>query len=317
MSARIGFTAPLLGHDVRASAHLAREAEDLGYTDCWTAETSGPDGFSTAAAVGIATERLTVGCAVVPVYSRPPALTAMSALAAQQASGGRFCLGLGASSPVIVEGWMGVPLERPVERIKETIEIVRTAFAGTKVDYSGTTVSVRGFRLDPPPDPAPPIFVAALGPRMTRLAAEVADGIALYLATPTGVTAARKAAGTKPVMERILCCPDEPVDEARGFIRWLITPYLAVPAYNRFIERQGWESVARAVAERWADRDRDGAREAIPDELIDELVLLGSAGECKEKLERFTEAGLDIPVLMFVSTKGPDASVAALRALAP
>ena len=317
MSFRIGFTAPFLGHDVRASAALAREAEDLGYTDCWTAETSGPDGFSTAAAVGIATETITIGCAVPPVFSRPPALTAMSALAAQQASGGRFCLGLGASSPVIVEGWMGVPLERPLTRIKETVEICRIAFAGEKVDYQGKTVSVKGFRLDPPPDPAPPIFLAALGPKMLALAAEIADGVALYLATPTGVKSAAAAVPGKPIVERILCCPDEPVDETRAFIRWLITPYIAVPAYNRFIAAQGYEDVSKAVADAWAARDRDAARDAIPDELIDELVIMGPADACKEQTQRFVEAGLEVPIYMFVSTKGPEAPVAAMRALAP
>ena len=126
---RLGFTAPVFGFDVRASAQLARRAEEIGYTDCWSAETSGPDGFSVASAVGVMTESMRVGVAIAPVFTRPPALMAMSALAAYQASQGRFCLGLGASSPVIVEGWMGESLEKPVARMRETVAAVRAAFA--------------------------------------------------------------------------------------------------------------------------------------------------------------------------------------------
>lgn len=317
MEERLGFTPPLLGSSVRRSADLAREAEDIGYTDAWTAETSGPDAFSVAAAVAMTTSKMRIGCAVVPVYTRPPALLAMSALAVQQASEGRFCLGLGASSPVIVAGWMGQKFERPLGRTRETVDVIRAALAGEKVKYQGETLVVASFRLDAPPERPIPIFLAALGPKMLDLANEVADGVALYLATEEGVRIARDAAPGKEIVERIMCCPDEPVDEVRTFVRWLMTPYLAVPAYNRFIAAQGYDDVAGMLSKLWNDGDRDGARDAIPDELVDNLVLLGPAGECKERLASFRQAGLGTPILAFISTKGPEVVEKAFRAMAP
>ncbi|MBW3595200.1 MAG: LLM class F420-dependent oxidoreductase [Actinobacteria bacterium] len=317
MEHRLGFTPPLLGFSVRRSAELAREAEDLGYTDAWTAETAGPDAFSVAAAVAMTTSTMRLGCAVVPVYTRPPALLAMSALAVQQASDGRFCLGVGASSPLIVGGWMGQKFERPLLRTRETIEAVRAALAGEKVNYDGETIAVVSFRLEAPPEKPIPIYLAALGPKMLGLANEMADGVALYLAGEEGVRIARDACPGKELVERIMCCPDEPVDEVRNFVRWLMTPYLAVPAYNNFIAAQGYEDVAAKLLDAWSRRDRNGAVETIPDELVDKLVLLGSAAECKERIGTLRDAGLATPILMFVSTKGPAAIEKAFRAMSP
>ena len=317
MADRLGFTPPLLGFSVRRSAELAREAEDLGYTDAWTAETSGPDAFSVAAAVAMTTTSMRLGCAVVPVYTRPPALIAMSALAVQQASEGRFCLGLGASSPVIVAGWMGQAFERPLTRTRETMEAVRAALAGEKVKFQGETLTVASFRLDPPPEQPIPIYLAALGPKMLGLANEMADGVALYLATEEGVRIARDAAPGKEIIERIMCCPDEPIDEVRNLVKWLITPYLAVPAYNNFIAAQGYDDVASKLMTSWTNGDRDAAREAIPDELVDKLVLIGPSGKCKERIAEFREAGLGTPILAFLSQHGAPAVESAFRAMAP
>ena len=315
---RLGFTAPVFGFDVRATAHLARTAEGMGYTDCWSAETSGPDGFSVASAVGVMTERMRLGVAIAPVYTRPPALMAMSALAAYQASEGRFCLGLGASSPVIVEGWMGESLEKPVVRMRETVAAVRAAFAGEKVNVEGTTFRVKGFRLDGAPQERLPIFLAALGPKMMELTNEVADGIVLYLASEEGVRIAARACPGKEIAERILCCPDEDVEQVRGAVRWMMTPYVAVPAYNRFIAAQGFEEEARQVADAWKNNERDKARDAISDRLIDALVIMGPAGECKQRLESFREAGLTTPILAPFSLTGePERVKAALEAMAP
>ena len=317
MADRLGFTPPLLGFSVRRSAELAREAEDLGYTDAWTAETSGPDAFSVAAAVAMTTTSMRLGCAVVPVYTRPPALIAMSALAVQQASEGRFCLGLGASSPVIVGGWMGQKFERPVTRTRETVETVKAALAGEKVKFEGETLTVASFRLEAPPEQPIPLFLAALGPKMLGLANEMADGIALYLATDEGVRIARDAVPGKEIVERIMCCPNEPVDEVRNLVKWLITPYLAVPAYNSYIAAQGYEDVATKLLDSWTNGDRDGARESIPDELVDKLVLIGPAESCKERIAELRAAGLDTPILAFLSQQGPSAIESAFRAMAP
>jgi probable F420-dependent oxidoreductase len=294
---------------------VAREAEALGYTDAWTAETAGPDGLAVATAIGAVTETIRVGCAVVPAFTRPPALIAMGALAAHQASAGRFCLGIGASSPTIVERWMGIPFEAPLTRVEETLDVVRAALSGEKVTLDGRTLKTTSFKLESAA--SVPIYLAALGPKMMQLAAAKADGIALFLAAEEGVRIATLAAPGKEVVGRLLCCPDEPVDDVRGIARWQITPYVAVPAYNRFIAAQGFEDEAAAVAAAWGRGDRNAALEAVSDRLVDALVLMGPAEACKERLDSFRDAGLATPILMLFSPSGEEGTLAAFKRMAP
>ena len=317
MTKRLGLTVPVLPFDVRKSCEIAKRAEDLGYTDAWSAEASGTDGFSVAAAVGVSTESMRIGCAIVPVFTRPPALLAMSTLAAHQACAGRFCLGLGASSPVIVERWMGLSYDRPVTRMRESIAAMRAALTGDKTDFEGETVTVRGFRMAEAVTGKVPLFLAALGPKMLALAEEVADGVALFLTSEEGVRLAKKGAPSCETVARLICFVGDEPDEVRDFARWLIAPYLVVPGYNGFIARQGYEDVAASVATKWAAGDRQGALEAITDEVVDALVICGPVEACKERIESFRDAGLDTPVLMLLSQKGPEAVEKAVSAMAP
>ncbi len=316
MSQRLGVTIPLPGFDVRGAADLARRAEDLGYTDAWSAEVSGPDAFSVASVAGVSTSTLRLGCAIAPAYTRSPSLIAMSALAASQASGGRFCLGLGASTPTIVEGWMGIPFDRPVARMRDTIAIVKSALAGDKVNYDGATVQVNGFRLEGAPAQVP-IFMAALGPKMMKLANEQADGIALYAVAEEGFRIARAAAPDLELAARLVCIPDQPEDEVREFGRFLLAPYVAAEGYNSWIARQGFENEARAVKQAWEARDRNAAVTAMSDELVDALILMGPAGKCRERLASLREAGLDTPILLFIAQEGPEQALKMLEAMAP
>ena len=316
MTRRLGVTVPLPGFTVRTACDLARRAEELGYTDAWSAEVSGPDAFSVASAVGVSTASLRIGCAIAPVFTRPPALIAMSALAASQASDGRFCLGLGASTPTIVENWMGVDFERPVQRMRETIDVVQRALAGDKVDHDGDSARVKGFRLEGAPAEVP-IFIAALGPKMMALANERADGIALYAVSEEGVRLAKEAAPALELAARLICLPDQGIAEVREFARFLLTPYIAAEGYNSWIARQGFEQEAAAVKRSWDARDRSGAVAAVSDRLIDALVISGPAASCKERIESFREAGLDTPILLFIAQGGPDQALRMMEAMAP
>lgn len=317
MTARLGFTIPASPLDVRATCDLARRAEELGYTDAWSMETNTTDGFSPAAAIGASTERLRLGSAIVPVYSRPAPLLAMSALAVHQASGGRFCLGLGASSPTIVERWMGRSYDRPLTHMRETISVIKQCWTGDKVNYVGETFSISGFRLEQPPEAPIPIFLAALGPRMLALAEAEADGVALFLCNEEGVRLAKKAAPTCELMARIMCLPDVGADDAMTFARRFLAPYVAVEAYNRFIAAQGFEEEAARVIDAWSRGDRQAASDAISQDLVDALVLYGSPQRYKERLDSFRAAGLDVPVLGFVSFTGAPGVVELLEAMAP
>ncbi|MFN2593944.1 MAG: LLM class F420-dependent oxidoreductase, partial [Actinomycetota bacterium] len=289
-----------------------------GYTDAWSAEVNGADAFAAAAAVGVATESLRIGCAIVPIFTRPPALIAMGAATAQAASGGRFCLGLGASSPVIVEQWMGSTFERPVARMRETVTAVRAALNGEKLSVEGKTIKSRGFRLEGPPAERVPIFLAALGPQMRRLAASEADGIALFLASEEGVRITRKAAGDLELIERLFCFVDQDPAEVRDACRWLFAPYLAVPGYNRFVAEQGFDREASAARDAWAAGDRKAAVAALSDRLVDALAVSGSAQDCKDRIESLRDAGLDTPIIALLSTSMNKESIKkALLDLAP
>jgi len=313
---RLGITVPLPGFSVREACELARRAEEIGYTDAWSSEVSGPDGFSVASAVGAGTTKLRIGCAIAPAFSRPPALIAMSALAASQASEGRFVLGLGASTPTIVENWMGVPFDRPLTRMRETVSVVKQALAGEKVTYAGETVHLDGFRLEGAPASVP-IFLAALGPKMMELANAEAAGIALYAVCEEGVRLARKAAPDLELAARLICIPDQPVDEVREFARFLLTPYVAADGYNPWIARQGFAGEAAAVRAAWETRDRKGAVAAMSDRLVEALVISGPAAACKERLDSFREAGLDTPILLLISQQGPDVARSMMESMAP
>lgn len=316
MSDRLGVTVPLPGFSVRGACDLARRAEELGYTDAWSSEVSGPDGFSVASAVGATTNSMRIGCAIAPAFSRPPALMAMSALAASQASDGRFVMGLGASTPTIVENWMGIPFDRPLTRMRETIEVVRQALAGEKVTYAGETVKLDGFRLEGAPAQVP-IFLAALGPKMMDLANSEAEGIVLYAATEEGVRLAKRSAPDIELAARLICIPDQPVEEVREFGRFLLTPYVAADGYNAWIARQGFEHEAQAVRSAWQARDRKAAVAAMSDRLVDALMVTGPAAACKERLAGFRDVGLDTPILLFIAQGGPDQARQMMESMAP
>lgn len=316
MSDRTGVTIPLPGFDVRGACDIGRRAEELGYTDAWSAEVSGADGFSVASAVGVSTSTLRLGCAIAPAFTRSPSLMAMSALAASQASNGRFCLGLGASTPTIVENWMGVPFDKPLARMRDTVAIVKSALAGEKVTYEGPTVKVKGFRLEGAPATVP-LFLAALGPKTMELANAEADGVALYAVSEQGVRIARSAAPGLEILARLVCIPDQPEEDVRGFGRFLLAPYVAAEGYNAWIARQGFEDEARAVKQAWDARDRQGAVAAMSDRLVDALIVMGPAGKCRERIASFRDAGLDTPVLLFIAQGGPQQALEMMEAMAP
>ncbi|MCA1727527.1 MAG: LLM class flavin-dependent oxidoreductase [Actinobacteria bacterium] len=196
---RLGVTPPIEVAGMGPGIDAAVRAESLGYTDVWTAEVGGPDAFSPLGAIAARTEKVRLGVALVPVFTRPPALTAMSAASIQALSGGRFVLGVGSSSPAIVGSWMGQAFEQPVDRVREYVEVLRELLAGKRSRYQGSTLRTEGFRLQIEPGAPVPIHIGALGPRMCRLAGAVADGVLFFLMTPEGCRAALEevAAGAR------------------------------------------------------------------------------------------------------------------------
>lgn len=291
-------------------AELIRAAERLGYTDAWTYESFGADGFVPASAAAIASERMRIGTAIVPVYTRPAPLIAMSAVTLNQLSGGRFILGLGVSTPTIVEQWMGVPYRKPITMMRETVAALRAIFRGEKVNFEGQLVKIGGFRLDLPIDSPPPIYIGAQGSRMLRLGGEIADGLIVNFVTPEtlpkmldhardGMRAAGKNPASLDAVCRIMIAVDEDEAKVRSLMRRALTAYVTVPQYNAYFKEIGYAAEAEGAIGAWDAGDRKGAVACISEEMVDNIFVIGTAAQCRRRLEDYARAGVTATALQF------------------
>lgn len=310
---RWGLTIPLAGMALPEQREIISELTGLGYTDVWSAETNGADAFTPLALASQWGPELRLGPAIVPVYTRGPALLAQQAATLAELAPGRFVMGIGTSSPVIVERWNGIPFEEPYARVRDVLRFLRKTLAGEKV--SDERLGVKGFKLDLVPAIPPKLVIAALRPGMLHLAAREADGAITNWLAPEDVRKVRAELGAeKELIARIFVCPTSDPEEARRLGRWLIAAYLTVPVYAAFHEWLGRD--LSELNKRWAEGDRQGALEAIPDEVVDDLIVHGAPEACRERVKQYVDNGLDTPVMMVLPGGGlsmPDA----VRALAP
>jgi probable F420-dependent oxidoreductase len=309
---RIGITLPTEPFENRHMIELARRADALGYAEAWSLESFTTEAFSPLAAVAMLSDKMRLGTAIVPVFTRPPALIAMSAATVQQISGGRFVLGMGISTPQIMGQWMGLAFEKPLTRVREVVAVVRAAMAGEKVSFQGRTVTVNGFRLGMEvPVPPPPIFLAVQGSKMCRLAGEIGDGIITNLITPEALPGmlkhvaqgAAKVGRPAPdeVVCRILTVVDEDSDRMTNALRRHMTPYLITPGYNQFFSEIGFEREAGQASAAWQAGDRKAATDTISDRMLGSIYLFGSADYCRERLKAYAAAGVTTAALWFNS----------------
>src|SRR3984893_9413808 len=194
-TARWGITLPLRGMPLPAQRDIVAALPDLGYTDAWSAEMNGWDAFTPLALVAQWSTRLRLGTTIAGIYTRGPALLAMNAATLATLAPGRFVLGIGVSSAVIVEQWNGIPLVKPYQRSRDTLRFLRAALAGEKVTEEYETFSVRGFRMAQGPEARAARALAALRPGMVALAASLADGAITNWLSPGDVAAVRAEAG--------------------------------------------------------------------------------------------------------------------------
>ena len=316
-TARWGITLPLRGMPLTDQRDIVGALPDLGYTDAWSAETNGSDAFTPLALAAQWSSQLRLGTAIAGIYTRGPALLAMSAATLASLAPGRFVLGIGVSSAVIVEQWNGIPLTQPYQRSRDTLRFLRAALAGEKVTEEYQTFSVQGFRLEEAPEPPPALALAALRPGMITLAAALADGAITNWLAPGDVPAVRAVAGPDcELIARVFVCPPGDAEAARAIGRRLIAAYLTVPVYAAFHDWLGRGEAMTPMREAWAAGDRRGALAAIPDQLVDELFVHGPPEACRERVAEYQAKGLDTPVIMIVPGPGMD-EADAVRRLAP
>jgi probable F420-dependent oxidoreductase len=312
---RWGLTLPLPLLSLRQSEEHVRRAEAAGYTDIWSGETQGPDGFTPLALASCWTENARLGTGVVGVFTRGPALLAQQAASVADASGGRFALGIGASSPAIVERWNAVPFEAPYARTRDTLRFLRRALAGEKVSDRYETFAVQGFRLGFVPEEPPPVLVAALRPRMLRLAGEEGDGAIVNWLSADDVTQIAPYVGDKEIVARIFVVPTDDFAEVRAIAARSITNYLTVGAYAQFQEWLGRGPALTPMWDAWAAGDRARALELVPDEVVDQLIVWGTADEIRARVERYAANGVTTTAPAILATG--ERVRETLRALAP
>lgn len=317
-SFRFGMTIPLDDVPLSIVTEVARELEDLGYTDLWTAEGMGSDGFTPlAAALGV-TSSVHLGIAIAPVFTRGPALLAQTAATMASMASGRFTLGLGASSNVIVEKWNSITFDKPLSRSRDMLRFLRSALTGERVDEKFATFTVQGFRAGVVPQTPPKLLLAGLRSKMLDLAGSDADGAVLnwLSAEDVGRVAPTVTAhgADKEIVCRILVAPTRDAEVARGVARRLVATYLNVPVYKAFHSDLGRDDLD-PMWKLWAAGDRAGAVEAVPNHVVDELVVHGDAAACQEHIQRFVENGVTVPVVALLPVGGDP--LEACRALAP
>jgi probable F420-dependent oxidoreductase len=294
---------------------------EAGYTDAWSSEVAGNDGFLPLALLGAQAPTLRLGTAIVPVYTRGPALLAQSAATMAAAAPGRFVLGIGASSPPIVESWNGLSYDRPYQRTRDVLRFLRAALSGEKVTAEYETFRIQGFRLAGEVVDPPPIFLAALRGGMLRLAGAEADGVIMNWLSAEDVVRCRgiveDAAGGAPreVVARIFVVATADEQRARAIGRRAIAGYLNTPGYAAFQRWLGRTELLQPMWDAWAAGDRKGALERIPDEVTDALVVHGDPDACRAHINRYVEAGIDTPVIALLDPEADPLETA--RALAP
>ncbi|OLL19313.1 MULTISPECIES: LLM class F420-dependent oxidoreductase [unclassified Rhodococcus (in: high G+C Gram-positive bacteria)] len=315
---RWGLTIPLDGISLPDQRNLIAELPDLGYTDVWSSESSVADAFTPLALASVWAPTLRLGTAIVPVFTRGPATLAISAATLAAAAPGRFVLGVGTSSNVIVEKWNSTPFEEPFKRARDTLQFLRAALAGEKVTHKYDTFEVSGFRAGLVPDPAPPLLLAALRPGMLRLAGREADGaIVNWLSADNVRTVApyvHEGGAGKEIVARIFVLPGFDAETARSIGRRMIAAYMNVPVYRAFHEFLGRSEDFEGMWRLWGEGERSAALAAIPDHVVDQLVVHGPPEACREHIERYVEAGVTTPVIAMTTAGDPTEMI---RALAP
>jgi len=328
-------TAPRLGVTVAASRQLtldsivaiAQAAEALGYESIWVPETWGVDAVSLLAVLARETDRIKLASGVFNVYSRSAALIAQTAATLQDASQGRFILGLGANGPIVVENWHGMAFHRPLERTREYVAAIRLALSGQPVDVEGNQVRLRGFRLLNSPSETVPIYIAALGRRNVRLTGEIADGWLPIFAARGHMTAlfeefrgAALDAGRDPdSLDIAAYVPVLMGSRGDRLLRRQLAYYIGGMGafYADFVTSAGFAEEAAAIRIAWEAGNRREAENLVSDRLLETCTVGSEPTGARQRLAEYRREGIGLPVIAFPHGSSMEEIMTTLEALAP
>ncbi|MBP7631617.1 MAG: LLM class F420-dependent oxidoreductase, partial [Acidimicrobiales bacterium] len=251
-----GMTIPFDGVPLHAQRDWIVELADLGYTDVWSSEANGADGFTPLVLASTWAPTLRLGSAIVPAFTRGPATLAQCVASLADAAPGRVAFGVGTSSNVIVERWNDIPFTEPYKKTRDTVRFLRTALTGAKVKEDYDTFSVNGFKLGLVPEEQPKILIAALREGMLRLAGREGDGaIVNWLGADDVRTVApfvHQGGADKEVVARIFVAPTTDRDLVMNYGRFAIAAYLTVPVYAEFHRWLGRGEMLQPMWNHWA-----------------------------------------------------------------
>jgi F420-dependent oxidoreductase-like protein len=323
IAVRLGLNIGNAASTIDDQTDLVREAERLGYDSIWAAEAYGSDAVTVLAWYAARTERMTVGSAVMQMSARTPAMTAMTAVTLSELSGGRFILGLGISGPQVVEGWHGRPFGKPLAETREYVDILRIVLDRKQLRYDGEHYRIpydgpgasglgKSLRISLRPRHPVPIYLASIGPHNVALTAEIADGWLPIFYSPTRadevfrphLEAGFSRSGDPDKGARFDVAPTVPavVTSDREQARWGVRPFLALYVggmgargrnfYFDLACRYGYEEAAAEIQDLYLDGKRQQAMAAVPDELVDEVSLVGSREQIRDRLAAWRESGV-------------------------
>ena len=299
---------------MNAIPDLACLAEKHGFDCAWGGEANNKDPTVMLSAVAAVTTRLKVGSAVYHILGRTPATLALQAAGLDELSSGRFLLGIGSSNPTIAK-WHGQILDQPLARVREYIEIVRAALRGEKLNFTGKFFHAENFKMAfKPSGRTIPIYLAAFGPKMTRLAGRIADGVLINMANPSeirriteDVNEGAREAGRDPAQLEIICkirCSiASSTGAARDALSHALTYYALADYYRDLLARMGFADEVQAMRAAWKSGGFHAARNLVSDRLFDGLPLIAatSAREVVEQMKPYLDAGATRIILPYVA----------------
>src|SRR6266568_2753674 len=318
---RLGLNMGYSGSALRIDVPMVKEADRLGFHSVWSAEAYGSDAVTTITWVAAVTQRIGVGTAIMQIPARTPTLTATTAMTIDQLSGGRFLLGLGVSGPQVVEGWHGVAFGKPLAKTREYVDIVRMVWRRERpVEHKGEYYQIPYAGPDATGLGKPlksilhgrgyiPIYLAAVGPRNTALAAEIADGWIPTFFSPRYMKSFRewldegfRARGGAParfdIMPMVAVVVGDDVAACRQPVRARLALYVGGMGargrnfYNDIARRYGYEEAARTIQDLYLAGRKEEAEAAVPDALVDEVALCGPRERIRERLGEWTSSGI-------------------------
>lgn len=334
----VGYWGLWMGADEQL--HAARTAEALGYDSLWTAEAYGSDAATVLAWIAGHTKTIKLGADIFQIPARSAAMTAMTAATIDRLSDGRMILGLGTSGPQVSEGWHGQPFARQLLRTREYFDVVRMALARQRVIYDGQTLKLplpdgpgKALKLTISPlQKRIPLYLAAIGPRNTELAGEIADGWLPTFFSPehvglfrerleAGAARADRTLADFEIAPTVSAHISDDIEAARNFMRPALALYVGGMGsrernfYKTLVEQYGFGDAAARIQELYLDGRREQAMAAVPDELIDLVSLVGPRERVAERITAFKEAGVGTLIVSPLAA-GKDAQGAQMRMLA-